>query len=442
MQASVTYLSELSATSVKRQAALRLQAPQSSDRTATHFILLLDISDSMNHNGKLEHVKTCASLLLRLMTPADYISVIAFGQDSQIIMSAVQTYAVHLRGIGSVIQGLAADGCTNLSAGLASVQKLLSDVTTGAKPTLLLLTDGHANRGVVDASSLQTMISKLVEQFPALSMFVVGYGTDHHAGLLKAFAELTHGSYSIVENQEDAAGVLGDALGGALSCTAQNVHVKCPEGTVVSGPYTVKDGAIRIGDLYSGTDTLLLLELPEGPVTVCGTQVPELTSFDVVATPSVTLERNPDIELTRMRYQCSDLFRQVRGWAELDSGGQAALLASIDAFRLRLDDALLADHPVTQMLHTEAQSLLQALRVMQQPGRHYDMAARILQHEAYTSLGRGTSSAIAGPEDTQEDPEVMHLHAQVPAQLQSPMSTVRQRQMATLMRTMSQQPEL
>lgn len=438
MQASVTYLSELTATSVKRQAALRLQAPQSSDRTATHFILLLDISDSMNHNGKLEHVKTCASLLLRLMTPADYISVITFGQDSQIIINAAQTYAVHLRGIGSAIQGLVADGCTNLSAGLASVKKVLSDVTTGAKPTLLLLTDGHANRGVVDSASLQTMISNLVEQFPALSMSVVGYGTDHHAGLLKAFAETTHGSYSIVENQEDAAGVLGDALGGALSCTAQNVYVKCPEGTAVSGPYTVKDGVIRIGDLYSGTDTLLLLELPEGPVTVCGTQVPELTSFEVVAETSVALERNPDIELTRLRYQCSDLFRQVRDWASLDSAGQATLRAAIDAFRTSLDDPVFTDHPVTQMLVTEVQSLLQAVRVMQQPGRHYDMAARIMQHEAYTSLGRGTSSAIAGPEDTQEDPETVPA----PAQLQSPMSTVRQRQMATLMRTMSQQPEL
>ena len=425
MQVSVTYLSD-------GQAALRIRAPETTGRVSAHFILLLDISDSMNENSKLEHVKVCTTLLLKFMTPTDRLSVITFGQTSDIILTAVETDSAHLSSIEAAIEGLVADGCTNLSAGLASVQQVLQAGPGGVKPALFLLTDGHANAGVVQSTSLQDMVSRLVEQFPELSLSVVGYGTDHNAGLLKAFAEGTQGSYSIVENQEDAAGALGDSLGGALSCSAQNVVVHCPPGTTVSGPYTMKGSTIRIGDLYSGTDTLLLLELPEGPVTVSGTSVPDLRPFLIEATTSVSLERNPDIELTRLRYQCSGLFRQIRGWADLDSSGQDALKAAIESFRISLNDPVFADHPVAQMLIAEVPSLLRAVSVMQRPGRHYDMTARSLQHEAYTSLGRGTSSAIAA----EEDPDSPPIH------LQSPMSTRRQRQMATLMRTMSQQPEV
>ena len=243
--------------------ALRIKIHSVEQQTPTHFILLLDTSDSMNENNKLEHVKFCTSLMLKLMTPADKISVVTFGESSRILLSAVSTDAAHCSSISDTISVLETDGCTNLSAGLASVTELLA-TDSGLKPMLLLLTDGHANRGVSKTDGLKQIMGRIQEQFPTLGFSVIGYGLDHNAELLKAFASDMHGAYSIVEGLEDAALTMGEALGSAISCVAQNVEIHCDPGTTVEGPYTSIGGIIRIGDLYSGTESLYLLKTSGG----------------------------------------------------------------------------------------------------------------------------------------------------------------------------------
>jgi len=83
------------------------------------------------------------------------------------------------------------------------------------------------------------------------------------------------------------------------------------------------------------------------------------------------------------------------------------------------------------MLLAEATSLEEAFR-----GRRSGdtgLVSRILQHEAFTSLGRGTTQPISSGgahQANQEDP----------SSTMSPMSSRTQQRMASLMRTMSQEP--
>lgn len=261
--------------------ALRVKVHSVEQQTPTHFVLLLDTSDSMNEGSKLEHVKFCTSLLLKLMTPADKISVVTFGENSRILLAAVPTDAAHCSSIADTISALQTDGCTNLSAGLASVSEVLA-VDSGLKPMLLLLTDGHANRGVSKADGLKQIMSRMQEQYPALGLSVIGYGLDHNADLLKTFASDMHGAYSIVEGLEDAAMTMGEALGTAVSCVVQNMEIQCDASTTIEGPYTSIGGLIRVGDLYSGTESLYLLKT-DGPVIVKGITVPAMTPFRIEA---------------------------------------------------------------------------------------------------------------------------------------------------------------
>jgi hypothetical protein len=295
-----------------------------------------------------------------------------------------------------------------------------------AKPTLLLLTDGHANRGVRGTEALLLMMGGLLNQFPTLSLSVVAYGTSHNAELLKGFAELGRGPYNIVETLEDAATSIGVALGGALSCVAQNVEVLCPVGATISGPYSCVDGRVRIGDLFSGTDTMLLMTLPAGPVVVKGMFVPSMKAFNLEAEVTVTTERNVDVELTRLRYKCSDLFRRLR--ADLDT----RLRVDIAAFREALNAPFLADNPITAMLLGEAKSLEEAFTLMQGGNSSDGLMARLVQHEVYSTLG-GATQPIRGSSGGQEDPVATQL---------SPMTSRTQRRMADLMRTMSQEPNV
>ena len=417
MNSSVTYTS----TDQTGQASLVINAPVTDERIPAHFVLLLDTSDSMNDDNKLEHVKLCSSLLLKLLTPADKISLVTFGKYSRVILTAVPTDALNLAAIEGAIAALQTDGCTNLSAGIASVSEVLA-IEGGLKPTLLLLTDGHANRGVMGAADLQLMMSGLSTQCPGLGISVIAYGTDHNAALLKGFATTAHGSYSIVSGLEDAAIAMGDALGGALSCVAQNVEILCPAGSTIAGPYSCSNGVVKVGDLYAGSSTMFLMDLPAGAVTVRGVLVPSMQAFTVEAVAAVSTERNANVELTRLRYRCSELFRLVRL--------EQTTAEEITAFRALLADPFLAGNPMTDMLLAEATSLEEAFRARRAGGD--GLVSRILQHEAFTSLGRGTTQAISSApvRQTSEDP----------SSTMSPMSSRTQRRMASLMRTMSQEP--
>lgn len=423
MKVSVSYVSNDEG---MRQASVVITAPVSDERVPTHFIAMLDCSSSMEEDNKLEHVKMCMRLVLKLLTSNDKLSIVTFGDMSRVIISCVKTDASHINGVEGAIDALYTEGCTNISAGLASVSEILSMHHDVAKPTLLLLTDGHANRGVRGTDSLLSMMSGLLTQFPTLSLSVVAYGTSHNAELLKGFAELGRGPYNIVETLEDAATSVGVALGGAMSCVAQNVEVLCPVGATISGPYSCVDGRVRVGDLFSGTDTMLLMTLPAGPVAVKGMFVPSMKAFNLEAEVTVTTGRNVDVELIRLRYKCSDLFRQLR--AGLDTG----LLADISAFREALNDPFLADNPITAMLLGEATSLEEAFTIMQRGDSSEGLMTRLVQHEAYSTLG-GATQPIRGSSGGQEDPAATHL---------SPMTSRTQRRMADLMRTMSQDPNV
>jgi hypothetical protein len=114
-----------------------------------------------------------------------------------------------------------------------------------------------------------------------------------------------------------------------------------------------------------------------------------------VTSVSTDTSRNVGIELTRLRYRCSDLFRRIR----LGSEGEAALRAEVAEFRTALADEAYNGQAVAEMLRGEIPSLESALQMRFSPaagGRINNyLTTQLLQHEAYTSLGRGTSQPIA-----------------------------------------------
>ena len=424
MQTSLTHLPNDSA-------ALRISTPQSDDRTPSHFIGLIDVSESMMDDNKLVNVKRCMSLLLKFLTPADELSVVSFGEESKIILNRVKALASAVPMMEQAIESLRTNGCTNLSAGLGSVREVLSagaDLKTG----LLILTDGHANRGAHSPTELQAIVKRMAELYPALSFSFIAYGTEHNAQLMKLLADETNGKYSIVESLEGAALAIGDALGSIISCVAQNVVVELPEGTTAEGPFKIVGDRLIIGDLYAGSEKLILLSKPAGPVYLRGTALPHMDPFKTEVTAITTdTARNAEIDLTRLRYTCAELFSDLRGGTDI--------AARLEAFRTARADPFLAGQPVTDMLLAELASIDAAVAEV---GRSHYVSARLAvqltQHSAYSSTGGGTAHPIQAVHwaDGAEDP----VQRAPTHDTQSPMAGTQQRRVASLMRTMSQQP--
>ena len=385
--------------------ALRINAPKTVDRVSTHFILLLDISESMMDANKLENCKKCASLLLNFMTQEDRISLITFGDSATLHLKQVSADDTNKTIMKEKIESLRCDGCTNLSAGLGYVREACEGSTL--KTGLLLLTDGHANRGVSDTGSLCGIVQSLHTSFENLSIHCVAYGTDHNEDLLRTIAEDIQGSYNVVNSIEDTALAFGDTLGGLMSCAYQNVKIHVPSTTKVHGPHKVHQEGdnhyIPLGDVFAGTNPLILFDIPTSVancidcVRVTGMSLPSLESWSLIPIQQYMAERNVDIELTQLRYKCTAILKDIHDWRQLSQEKKDGMKGRIDEFERAVQDEFFNNHPVTGILRSEVSTLRSMLEEASRGQLNHETSVYAAQHLTSIALGRGWSSPRAVP---------------------------------------------
>lgn len=391
-------------------------------RLPTHSILLVDASESMLDGNKLENVKHSASMVLNFLGAADKMSIVTFGEDATRVIAAASCAPEAKPVLEKSISDLTTNGCTNMSAGLLAVRRILEEQSNGPDATiktgLLLLTDGHANRGDASVAGLQRILTSLREVWPGLTTNVVGYGLDHNVDLLKSMAEQSQGTYSVVESREGAATVIGDMLGTLFSCVAQQVVVRVPGGLRPEGTQFTMDvnGEIKVGDVIEGGEALILLK-PDaaggggGAITVDGYLLPSLDSYRVVrplaeAATEVPEELVDRVTLARLRYKCAVLFHELRESPELSR--IEAIRAEVSAMEVALGAERFIGNAVASMLVAECGSLRKAMDALTNPRmRNPDrLFRRMAAHEALTSLGRGMTRAIDSDEDEPENPRL------------------------------------
>ncbi len=381
------------------RAAIRITAPETVTRIPTHFILLIDVSESMLDDRKLENVKRCASLLLNFLKEDDTISLISFGEEAKLHLKHVSADEGNKATIKQAIQNLQCSGCTNLSAGLGYVRTVCEGQSQ--KTGLLLLTDGHANRGVSEPSELRRLMGSVCTIFPQLSVHCIAYGADHNQELMRAFAEDNRGSYNVVSTIEDTAFAFGDTLGGLMSCAYQNVRVEVPIGTNVLGPHKVEQLGgrlwITLGDVYSGTKPLVLFTLPHGEmdVSVHGMTLPDLSPWSIHPIPDIVTERQKDIHITQLRYMCTHILEGLNKWNTKDAAQREKLKEDIETFTRDVQDPFFDGDPIAALLRDEV-GVIRNLLSRAESG-YIDREAQCLTTQHITSIGlaRGFSSPMA-----------------------------------------------
>lgn len=383
--------------------AIRLRAPQNVNQIATHFILLCDVSESMHDDNKLNNIKKCAELVVGVLTEQDSMSLITFGDSATLHFNKVKADESNKAIMCSAIRGLRCDGCTNLSAGLGYVREVCAG--SEQKTGLLILTDGHANRGIYEPGGLVHIVQGLRTDFPSLSVHCVAYGTTHNADLLGTIAQESQGTYAIVTTIEDTASVFGDTLGGLMSCVMQNGCVIVPEASVVHGPQkVVKEGGqckIELGDIYAGTSPLVLVDIPEEVVdgaeciTLKGMELPDLRPWKVYPILVDAEGRQIDIELVKLRYKCTDILKTLLQWRELTDAERISIAEDVLKFKNAVLDEVYNGNTVAEILRGEV-SMLETTLERARQGR-LDGGERVLatQHITTIGLGRGLSTPSA-----------------------------------------------
>jgi hypothetical protein len=359
---------------------------------ALHIIAVIDVSGSMEEEGRLENVKRSLQFMFPMLNARDLVSIVTFNSDSQIVCQAVHMNPDGIATMERHLIRIAAAGGTNLGAGILSAMDICASNPNSHKPCVLLLTDGEVNTGMRESPQLLRLLGTFHRAYPTLSLYSVGYGLQHNTALMSSMATEVSGAYSIVQNLEQVATVFGDMLGGLASIAAQNLEVMIHSHGKMESKFRTTSSAthmhIHIGDLYAGAEQSLIVE-DHGDIVVryFNSAVGEIQLADI------THHRETDGSIVtqatglRLRLATSNLMTKI-------SEGTVTL-ADVTELLTRLE-AEQANHAWIGPMILELQGTANQLR---HGGLSRQVTAAAANQSAWLAMGRGVTMMSQAPED-------------------------------------------
>jgi Mg-chelatase subunit ChlD len=432
-----TEVSEISVNG-KQLKGLKIIGNPIAERNATHTIVLLDTSGSMNDQSKLANVKKSLSFLLKFLQKSDYLSLVTFNYGSQIIIDNTKVTSEYIETFRYAIDTLDAEGGTNLSAGLLNVKSILerANPTQVSKTGLIILTDGQVNEGIIRSEELMRIIQAIKQVNPNISITTIGYGEDHNAALLNNIATNGGGSYNVVNTIEEVGTVFGDILGGLMTTVLQNVQVKYPSSwnciNMYSKTNTDNSTILYIGDVCAESETILLFEnTTNDTVTLNGVNTSDYSNISYSVSWATNISQNK--EAYHMAYIRNSIAYILKNLRILNESIIRTMLVSMKDY---LNTPLAQFHPLTQMLKNQITNIEEQLN---QPSNLN--TTMNLQTSAFLGLGRGASVPRRAPRRRADSSdETLMMEAMNAVNISTPFSNRVQRELTQRIASMATDP--
>ena len=247
------------------------QVPAHRQRTPLAISLVLDRSASMGGN-RLEAAKAASINAVERLHPDDVVSVIAF--DDQVDVVAPPAPRARQFQLVQQVSGIYTGGSTNLSGGWLRGRQHMEQALgmlgslEGSSRRIVLLTDGHANVGIIEPATLVELAR--TARAMGITTTTIGVGEGYDDALLRAMADAGGGNSWYVERPDQAQDVLAEEMGNLLSVSAQGLSVTLTlEDSVAlfathsSWPATsvANTFTFDLGDLYASEPKPVLVEL-------------------------------------------------------------------------------------------------------------------------------------------------------------------------------------
>ncbi|KRA37900.1 MULTISPECIES: vWA domain-containing protein [unclassified Nocardioides] len=247
---------------------LELEAPAALAevvRRQASLEVVLDRSGSMS-GAPLEGAKQALIALVRRLEPSDNFGLVTFDNSAQVVVPAGPL--TDKEAVIAQIQAVETGGMTDLSAGYVRGLRELRRVAT-AGGTLLVISDGHVNGGIVDADEFATVASKAYADGVVTS--TLGYGNGYDETLLSAIARSGSGNHVFAQNPDAAGAAIAGEVEGLLNKVVQalSLTIKFEPSVEFLRLYNdlpaqqIGEGQVMVelGDLYSEESRKILLKL-------------------------------------------------------------------------------------------------------------------------------------------------------------------------------------
>jgi Ca-activated chloride channel homolog len=270
----LTLLVELAAPAPARPAA----------RPPATLQLVLDRSGSMG-GGQLEAAKRALRTIVDRLDPSDHFGLVVF--DDAVSVAVPAGPLASKAAVRHVIGALDVGGSTNLGGGLVRGVQEARRVKGERGATVVLVSDGHANVGVVDPARLAQAAA--AARAVGVTVATVGMGLGYDEQLLAAIARGGAGNTHFAEEADAAGEAIAAEVDGLLEqvATAATLTVR-PTGAVAGielwndlPANALAEGiVVELGDFYAGEERRLLL------------------AFDVPAMPGLGLAQVCELALS------------------------------------------------------------------------------------------------------------------------------------------------
>jgi Mg-chelatase subunit ChlD len=171
---------------------------------ANNLVLLLDVSASMNTNDKIGLLKKSFIRLLKILREEDYVSIIIYSGDAQIILPP--TSCTEKVKITEILNNLKTGGNTNIGEGLDLALKTASkNFIAGGNNRIILATDGEF--------SLDEKYFKKIEKLASKEIYfsVFQFKKEKYIDILSKMAQSGKGNYEILNTNNIAVKLIKEA---------------------------------------------------------------------------------------------------------------------------------------------------------------------------------------------------------------------------------------
>lgn len=249
---------------------LDLEAPTGdTDATRPDYaaVVVLDRSGSMS-GAPLDAAKRGMLDLVDRLDERDSFGLVIFDDTAEVAVPAATIKDLGRDRIRQAIRAVRPGGSTDMSSGyLRGLQEARRAVGPGGA-TIVLLSDGHANSGVVDPAMFREMGAKAASQ--AITTSTIGVGLGYDDQILSELAIGGTGNHSFAEGADAAAAAIAGELEGLLSKTVQAASLMIKPADAVESITVLNDlpsqtapggVLVELGDFYSGEQRRLLVSI-------------------------------------------------------------------------------------------------------------------------------------------------------------------------------------
>ncbi|HET6583629.1 MAG TPA: VWA domain-containing protein, partial [Nannocystaceae bacterium] len=190
-------------------------------RAPVDVAIVLDRSASMRGRRMGNAIAGVRGMLAQLR-PDDTVSIVAYSDRASLLLPPSRMRSLDLAKVSTMLDRVRAGGHTCISCGIELARAQLRS-HEGAVSRMLLLSDGQANRGIVDPSGFRVLADAVRRDRAAIAS--IGVDIDYDERTLFALSEASNGRHYFVQDPRGLAAVFDDERRALVGTVADRADV-------------------------------------------------------------------------------------------------------------------------------------------------------------------------------------------------------------------------